>query len=229
VQRTSRYLSHIRHAAKTQPWSDAPTLTSGAPHLHAMRRKIRFHPGGYYHIYNRGANRQSIFRERANYEFVQRKMAEISKRYQLSAIAYCLLPNHYHFLARQNGEAPARLLAQYVFNAYTKAYNKRYGHSGTLFEGSYRAIEVYTPVYIQNLVRYIHANPVLHGLVDDPFEWPYSNLHEWVGERQSDLYDPDFVKEHFDGPEAYRRYLLEYMNTRELPKPLASYLKLIDF
>jgi len=194
-----------------------------------MRRKVNFHPGGYYHLYNRGANRQPIFREPTNYDFVQRKMAKVAKRHQLGIIAYCLIPNHYHFLIRQDGEDPARLLPQYVFNAYSKAYNKRYGHSGTLFEKMYKAIEVYTPAYVQNLVRYIHANPVMHGMVTDPFDWPYSNLHEWVGERQSDLHDPGFEDEYFDGAETYRRYLIEYLNARELPKPLAEYLKLTDF
>jgi len=193
-----------------------------------MRRRPPFYPGGYYHLYNRGANRQTIFRDASNFLYVQKKMAKVAKRYRLSVIAYCLLPNHYHFLVRQDGDDPARYLAQYVFNAYSKAYNKRYGHSGTLFEGPYEIIAVYTPEYIQNLVRYIHANPVIHGLVDDPFVWPYSNLPEWVGERESPLYAPDFVREHFDGPEAYRRYLVEYLNARELPRPLADYLMSID-
>lgn len=194
----------------------------------AMKRRPPFYPGGYYHLFNRGANRQPIFHEPTNYVYVQQKMAKAAKRYQLSVIAYCLIPNHYHFLVRQDGDFPARHLAQYVFNAYSKAYNKRYGHSGTLFEGPYEAIAVYTTEYIHNLVRYIHANPTIHGLVNDPFEWPYSNLHEWVGERESALYDPDFVREHFDGPDAYRRYLVEYLNARELPRPLANYLELID-
>ena len=155
-------------------------------------------------------------------------MQEVASRHQLTIVAYCLLPNHYHILARQDGEAPARYLPQYVFNAYSKAFNRRYGHSGTLFEGMYQAIEVYTPEYITNLIRYIHANPVLHGLVNDPFEWPYSDLMEWEGERKTPAGIVSLRDDLFDGVENYRRYFIEYLNTRKLPRGLADYLLLLE-
>ncbi len=94
---------------------------------------------------------------------------------RLTLIAYCLLPNHYHYLIRQDGEHAAGLLPQRVFNSYSKAYNKRYGHSGTLFEGNYRVILVEQEAHLLHLSRYIHANPVIHGLVVDVANWPYSN------------------------------------------------------
>lgn len=99
-----------------------------------MRRIINFAAGGYYHIYNRGANRASIFREEENYFYVLGKMKQYSRAYDITLLAYCLPPNHYHFLIRQDGEHPARLLPQYTFNAYTKAFNKRYERSGTLVD-----------------------------------------------------------------------------------------------
>ena len=67
-------------------------------------------------------------------------------------IVYCLMPNHYHFLVRQNGENAAGLLPQRVFNSYTKAYNKRYKHSGTIFEGRYKAIPVEQEPYLNTYV-----------------------------------------------------------------------------
>jgi REP element-mobilizing transposase RayT len=99
-------------------------------------------PGHYYHFYNRGAHHRSIFREPDNYLFVLRKMKHYCRSFSLAPIAYCLLPNHYHYLIRQDGEDPAGLLPQRVFNSYSKAHNKRYGHSGTLFEANYRVIAV---------------------------------------------------------------------------------------
>ena len=101
---------------------------------HARKDILTWQPEGYYHIYNRGARQGSIFREPANYLFVLARMRHYAKAFSISVIAYCLMPNHYHFLLRQEGEAPAGSLPQSVFNSYTKAYNKRYEQSGTLFE-----------------------------------------------------------------------------------------------
>lgn len=63
------------------------------------------------------------------------------KRPNITVIAYCLMPNHYHWLVRQDGETPAGMLASVsVFGSYTQAFNHAYHRSGTLFEGPYEAI-----------------------------------------------------------------------------------------
>jgi putative transposase len=126
---------------------------------YARKDQITWSPGYYYHIFNRGARRLTIFREPDNYHFVLYRVKEYSRQFNLTIIAYCLMPNHYHFLVRQNGEDPAGLLPQRVFNSYTKAYNKRYSHSGTIFERRYQAILVEQERYLKHLCRYIHLNP----------------------------------------------------------------------
>ena len=181
--------------------------------------------GHYYHLYNRGAHQVSIFREEDNYLFVLRKVQVYCRSLSLTPIAYCLLPNHYHFLLRQDGEHRAGLLPQRVFNSYSKAYNKRYGHSGTLFQGNYRAVAVESERYLLHLCRYIHANPVIHGLVDDVADWPYSNYLEWIGERAGTLVDRDFVRAHFPTPDSYRAFVAEYLTQRRLPEELEAYLR----
>jgi putative transposase len=123
--------------------------------------------GHYYHLYNRGADRAPIFREEDNWLFVLRKVKEYCRTLSLTPIAYCLMPNHYHFLIRQEGDHGAGLLPQRVFNSYTKAFNKRYGRSGTLFEGNYKALAVEEDAHLLHLCRYIHANPVKDGFVAD--------------------------------------------------------------
>jgi len=187
-------------------------------------KRPEYLPGHFYHFYNRGARRISIFREEDNYLFVLRKMKEYCRSLALIPIAYCLMPNHYHFLIRQDGENRAGLLPQRVFNSYSKAYNKRYEHSGTLFEGNYRVTLVENEAHLLHLCRYIHANPVKHGLVIDLMEWPYSNYLEWVGERNGTLVDRDFVREHFVSPQSYQEFVLDYLIERKLPKELETYL-----
>ena len=181
--------------------------------------------GRYYHFYNRGAHRVSIFREEDNYLFVLRKMQAYCRSLRLAPVAYCLLPNHYHYLIRQDGEHAAGLLPQRVFNSYSKAYNKRYGHSGTLFAGNYRVKAVEHEAYLLHLCRYIHANPVIHGLVDKVADWPYSNYLEWIGEREGTLVDRAFVRAYFPTVDSYREFVAEYVAERRLPEEMAAYLR----
>jgi len=143
----------------------------------------------------------------------------------IAVIAYCLMPNHYHFLLRQDGLQSAGWLPQRVFNSYTKAFNKRYGRTGTLLEGSYRAIHIDQESYLLHLCRYIHANPVRHGLVSDLAQWPYSNYLEWIGVRNEKLVDRAFAREHFPVAESYRQFVLDYLGGLDkLPTGIEGYL-----
>ena len=192
------------------------------------KRKVTFLPGNYYHVYNRGANRQSIFHVEDNYLFLLKRVKQYLLQFHITAIAYCLLPNHYHFLLYQETEKTISILMQAIFNSYSKAYNKAYTHTGTLFEGPFQAKHITTDSYLLQLCRYIHANPVKHCLVDHPADWPYSNYLEWIGERNGTLFDPSFVQAHFPQPDEYRKFVLDYLRTQDLPEDLRRYLESLD-
>jgi putative transposase len=134
------------------------------------------------------------------------------------------MPNHYHFLVRQDGDKSAGLLPQRVFNSYTKAYNLKYNRSGTLFQGPYQVRHITNNSYLLNLCRYIHANPVKDGLVADIDDWPYSNYLEWIGKRSGSLFDLRFVQEHFSSPQRYTEFVLDYLKNRDLPEEIRTYL-----
>lgn len=188
------------------------------------QKRPAYLPGQYYHFYNRGAHRVSIFKEPDNYLFALRKVMKYTIELKLTMIAYCLMPNHYHFLIRQDGEQAAGLFAQRVFNSYSKAYNKRYEHTGTLLEDNYKVKPVVKSSHLLHLCRYIHGNPVKDGLVADPADWPYSNYLEWIGERDGSLYDPEFVWENFSSAEDYRGFVVEDLQGRDLPDDIKAYL-----
>ena len=193
------------------------------------RRKVKFVRGDYYHIYNRGAGRQSIFYEDENYLYLLRLLKRVAKECEVTIVAYCLLPNHYHWLVRQDGETPAGMVAKRVFGSYSQAFNRRYGRTGTLFEGPYEAIAVATDAYLRHLCRYIHANPVKHGIADAPELWPYSNYAEWIGSRTGTLVDQEFVVQQFVTPAHYRAYVEEYLTGKaKLPPGLSDYLAELD-
>ena len=191
-------------------------------------RTLQFVQGEYYHIYNRGAARQPILRKETNYLFVLRRMQQIAAGNQITVIAYCLMLNHYHWLVRQDGEQPAGLLPQHVFNSYTKAYNKMYERTGTLFEARFKAKHIASHEYLLHLCRYIHANPVKDGIVSNIVEWPYSNYHEWIGERSGRLVDQAFITAMFPDRSGYAKFVRDYIVQRCLPNRLERYLATLE-
>ena len=149
-------------------------------------RETIFQAGQYYHLYNRGNNRQDIFFERENYLFFLRSLRRYLLVETLDVIAYCLMPNHYHLLVCL--KTPHLSAAMQAFSlSYTKAMNRRYNRVGSLFQGRFQAILVESTEYLLNLSRYIHWNPVKAGLVKQPQDWEFSSFHEYVGLRGGTL------------------------------------------
>ena len=185
---------------------------------------LTWQAGMFYHIYNRGVSKSTLFRESSNYLFVIEKLQKYRKINHTTVIAYCFMPNHYHLLLRQDGEEPAGNVPQSVFNSYSKAYNLKYSHSGTLFEGRFRAKPVNTKSHLLHLCRYIHGNPVKDGMVADPADWNWSNYLEWIGERNGTLVDREFINSQFDSADEYKRFLYEYLKSRQLPEDVKKFL-----
>jgi REP element-mobilizing transposase RayT len=163
-------------------------------------------------VYNRGAGRQAIFREERNYLYLLRLLKAVAHECSVTVIAYCLLPNHYHWLLRQDGDISAGRVPTRVFGSYSQAFNRAYERTGTLFEGPYKVLAVNTDNYFVNLCAYIHLNPVHHHLVDVPEAWPYSNYLEWIEKRRGTLIDRDLVRAYFANPWAYEEFMRD---TRE--------------
>ena len=201
------------------------------------RRLIPFFPEGYYHIYNRGNNRGAIFFEQENYAYFLQGI----QRYILPAadvIAYCLMPTHYHLMVRvkqtsevlETSEVSAQfsLAMQKLLISYTKAINKRYERLGALFQGAFQAKPITSSSHLLHLCRYIHANPVKDGLVNDPFDWPYSNYPEWMGEREGNLVDRNFIQTQFPDSEDYKDFVSDYLRTRKIPQDVMECLNALE-
>jgi REP element-mobilizing transposase RayT len=193
------------------------------------QRRLVMTRGGYYHIYNRGANRTSIFRCDDNYRYMLGLLQRYCPQLHVTMIAYCLMPNHFHWLVRQDEDVSAGLLPQRVCKAYSNAFNNYYQHNGTLFEGTYKVIAVSTDAYLYHVCRYIHANPVRHGFAIDPALWPYSNYQEWIGQRHESLVDNDFIAHHFPISNSYKAYVTAYLRHEVAPPHgLEQYMSALD-
>jgi putative transposase len=146
----------------------------------------------YYHIYNRGNNRETLFKEERNYRHFLKLYAKHIEPIS-DTFAYCLLPNHFHLLVRIKGEEEIEAETQTLkvsetfrvlvpsqqfpnlFNAYTKSINKAYARTGSLFEHPFGRNPVDSDAYFTQLIVYIHQNPQRHGLISDFRDWPYSS------------------------------------------------------
>jgi len=154
-----------------------------------------FKPGIYYHVFNRGNNKENIFIESENYNY----LLELVKKYLSDTCfiyAYCLLPNHFHFLLKIKEEK--NLPASYktgkkkihqpfsnLFNAYAKAINKKYQRTGSLFQEHLHRIKIDTEEYFRELVIYIHLNPEKHEIFRDFSKYPYSSYKAYFSEEPS--------------------------------------------
>ncbi len=168
--------------------------------------------GHYYHIYNRGCNRENIFVTADNYIYLLQQVKRILPDSLISISAYCLMPNHYHFFLRSDSDDAASRFLQRLFNGYTQALNKQQKRSGTLSEGRAKSVEVTDDQYALHLCRYIHLNPVAAGLVQHPEDWLYSNYLEWIGKRPGTLIDREFVQHFYPRPSAYEEFILSTMD-----------------
>jgi putative transposase len=189
-----------------------------------MPNRLPFVRGGYTHIYNRGAGRQAIFYEERNYVYVPRLLKRVARESEVTVVAYCLLPNHCHWLLRQDGETPAGKVPTRVLGSYTQAFNRAYERTGTLFEGPYKALAVDSDSYLMTLCSYIHLNAVHHGLVATPDVWPYSNYLEWIDKRSGTLVDKELIREYFASPQAYEDCIRE-LQQRFTFQEAASFLE----
>ena len=141
--------------------------------------------GNYYHIYNRGIDSCNLFQEADNYEhFLGLYDKYISP--VADTFSWVLMPNHFHILVRVKDEeeitslnlSGLKLPHQHfsnLFNAYTKAFNKRYSRHGNLFERPFKRKLIDNESYLKQLILYIHNNPVHHRFCDHPVEYPWSS------------------------------------------------------
>lgn len=160
--------------------------------------KTPLKPGNYYHIYNRGINGCTIFKETTNYEhFLALYDKYISP--VADTFAWVLMGNHFHLLVRiKNPEGfenlqglnnTKRINQQFsnLFNAYTKAFNKRYNRTGSLFEHTFRRKRIDNNFYLKQVLLYIHNNPVHHGFCEHPVEYPWSSYLTCISIKQTKL------------------------------------------
>ena len=185
---------------------------------------MNYSKGNYYHIFNRGANREPIFFNETNYLYLLKLIKKYLEKYDITLACYCLMLNHYHFIARQNSDAPISRFLQTTFNAYTQAVNKQQNRKGTLFESRPKSIQIDDESYLVYLFRYIHLNPFSAGLVSSPEQWAYSNYCEFIGQRNDSLFDKELFHKYFDSGIDYKNFVLDFQLEQSQQEKVQKYL-----
>ena len=197
-----------------------------------MEAKVPLLHGNYYHIYNRGNNGIDIFFENENYFHFLRLYA-IYIEPIAETFAWCLMKNHFHILVRikekdeinsseltySTTESP-KIVEPYrqfshLLNAYTQAINKRHDRTGSLFETKFERKIVDSEKYLQQLIFYIHNNPVHHGFVKQLSLYPWTSYESILSE-QPTMLKRDEVLTIFGEKENFIYYHTNQQNTNEI-------------
>lgn len=214
--------------------------------------KIYFEQG-YYHIYNRGVEKRKIFLDSQDYKVFLNylkqallpppKPDDIRKTFTLKGasfkgipkqpknynkeielIAYCLMPNHFHLLIKQENKNGMESFMRSISTRYSMYFNKKYKRVGKLFQGHYKAVIVKNDEQLIHLSRYIHLNPkeYTNNLVDS-----YSSYAEYLGIRKTAWINPNIILQVFNKPTApefkkinnYKDFVERYsLNTQKIKK-----------
>ena len=156
------------------------------------RQKL-IHAGLISHITQRAAGKDVLFIDKHDYLAMLGFMKELSKKYETSIYAFCLMPNHIHLLVRP-GQENLHFFFRDLCGRYAKRFNRRYERRGHLFGGSFRQSVILDEGYLLAASLYIHLNPVRAGLVSDPREYRYSSCRLYaMNEAPESFVDSRFV------------------------------------
>ena len=166
--------------------------------------------GNFYHIINRGNNKKIIFFDDNDFLFFLSRLREclfpenIQKHRgsyirkplppgAFSLVNYILMPNHFHFIIRQNTTLPITKIFSKICTGYSMYFNKKYHHVGQVFQDQFKAILIDTEAYLLWLSAYIHQNPKVAGLVNNLADYRWSSYREYLGLTKDSLCDTSIL------------------------------------
>lgn len=178
----------------------------------------------YYHVYNRGVDKRKIFEDSqdvkvflnylktylsppldptkfkksftlqgSTFKGIPRQPKNFHK--EIDLLAYCLIPNHFHLLLKQNSNSSMERFLRSLSTRYSMYFNKKHQRVGPLFQGSYKAVMITEEPYLLHLSRYIHLNPREYS---SDLKKAYSSYADYLGLRKTSWVKPDFILSFFN-------------------------------
>ena len=194
-------------------------------------RKISFEVGEYYHVYNRGVDKRSIvdddydsnrfvqaLEEFNDIELIGSIYENSFRKSQLGSLApkskklvniicYCLNPNHFHLLLKQVATNGISRFMHKLGSGYTNYFNEKYGRSGGLFQGTFKAKHIGTNDYLQYLSAYVNLNNLGHQISGKASRLVRSSWREYIdGENKKSICDRKIILNQFKSIGEYQNY-----------------------
>lgn len=186
-------------------------------------RKVKFANGEFYHVYNRGTDKRTIFNDKYDFErFIQSmkefnsvkpigSLFENSFRDQLGVwdaklvniVAYCLNPNHFHLILEQRQKDGISRFMGRLGGGYVSHFNIKYKRAGTLFQGRFKAIHIDSNEYLLHLSAYVNLNNKVHRIKGESFR---SSWNEYINKNKVSLSKPGIVLKQFGNLGEYRGF-----------------------
>lgn len=187
-----------------------------------------------YHLYNRGVAKQEIFRNSADFNRLlttfsfylesvpTTKLSTASKdvvakldnnppkKALVLILGYCLMPNHFHLIAKQLVDGGIPTFMRHALDSYVRFYNTKYDRVGTIFQGKFKGVIVEDNEQLIHLSRYIHLNPFVARMGDKPEEYPWSSYNQYLKNQNRRLCSPKMILELFDDTQKYKNFVDDY-------------------
>ena len=201
-------------------------------------RKVPFVEGEYYHIYNRGVDKRSIFEDRKDLKRFFQSIKEFntiepigsifentfnkeeSSKKLVEIICYCLNPNHFHLIL---GQFVENGISEFMkrLGGYTWYFNNRYKRNGALFQGVFKSSHINSNEYLLHASAYVNLNNRLKG---KPPVLSKSSWDEYLGRENDCICNPDIILGQFNTLKEYQEFALsslqDIIRSKEMEKEL---------
>ena len=143
-----------------------------------MPRRPRVCPAGVcFHVLNRAVARLTLFEKQGDYEAFERVMAEAVEREPLPIFAYCVMPNHWHFVVRPTTNRQLTDFFRWLTHTHTMRWHAHYQTQGTghLYQGRFKAFPIEQDDHLLAVLRYVERNPVRAARCTQAEDWQFGS------------------------------------------------------
>ncbi len=203
---------------------------------------MRKHPlttDHYYHILNRGNNKRQIFFDAQDFSYFLGAMTLFNEVESLgrtenylknsnpqelvSLVAYCLNPNHFHLILKQNFDSGIAKYMQKIATGYTMYFNKKYKNNGSLFQGRFKSILIENDGYLNHLSAYVNLNNKIHHINDTALY--RSSWLEYKGQEINKICHKDIILNSFGQKNAYLKFAQQSINSTIFDRESNNFLE----
>ena len=132
------------------------------------------------HVINRGNGRRQVFFEDGDYEAFLKAIAHACALVPMPVLAYCLMPNHFHFVLQPAADGDLSRWMHWLQNAHVRRYHKFHGTSGHIWQGRFKSFPIEQDEHLLSVLRYAERNPLRARLVRKAENWRWSSAALWA-------------------------------------------------